>query len=97
MNRPKHQLFWMILYLAIVSLVCLLMFKPLKSAFLANWGFNLLILAALFTGIAINIRQVFALEPELRWIDLFRTGKAGISVSDPTCPSASSWHWASHT
>ena len=84
MHRPNHQLFWMILYLAIVALVCLLMFAPLKSAFMANWGFNLLIVAALATGIAINIRQVMALEPELRWIRMFRTGDIGISVSDPT-------------
>ncbi len=84
MHRPNHQLFWMIFYLAIVALICLLMFGPLKSAFMANWGFNLLIVAALATGIAINIRQVIALEPELRWIRMFRTGDIGISVSDPT-------------
>jgi hypothetical protein len=74
----------MALYLAIVSVVCLLMFLPLQKAFMANWGFNLLIIAALFTGIAINMRQVFALEPELKWIKMFRTGNVGISVSDPT-------------
>lgn len=84
MNNPRHHLFWMTLYLAIVAVVCLLMFAPLKTAFMANWGFNLLILAALVTGIAINMRQVFALEPELRWIKMFRTGNMGISVSDPT-------------
>jgi hypothetical protein len=84
MNHPRHQLFWMTLYLAIVAVVCLLMFVPLKMAFMANWGFNLLILAALVTGIAINVRQVFALEPELHWIKLFRTGDIGISVSEPT-------------
>ncbi len=84
MNNPRHHLFWMTLYLAIVAVVCLLMFTSLKTAFLANWGFNLLILSALITGIAINIRQVFALEPELRWIRMFRTGKIGISVSEPT-------------
>ena len=84
MNNPRHHLFWMTLYLAIVSVVCLLMFAPLKNAFMANWGFNLLILAALVTGIGINMRQVFALEPELQWIKMFRTGKIGISVSEPT-------------
>jgi len=84
MNNPRHHLFWMTLYLAIVCVVCLLMFAPLKTAFMANWGFNLLIIAALVTGIAINMRQVFALEPELQWIKLFRTGNMGISVSDPT-------------
>ncbi len=84
MNHPRHQFFWMTLYLAIVAVVCLLMFVPLKMAFMANWGFNLLILAALVTGIAINMRQVFALEPELHWIKMFRTGNIGISVSEPT-------------
>lgn len=84
MCRPRQNLFWMICYLGIVGIICLLMFVPLKKAFLANWGFNLLILGALVTGIAINMRQVFALEPELRWIKLFRTGNIGISVSDPT-------------
>ena len=84
MNHPRHQLFWMTLYLGIVAVVCLLMFAPLKMAFMANWGFNLLIMAALVTGIAINMRQVFALEPELHWIKMFRTGDIGISVSDPT-------------
>ena len=84
MNHPRHQLFWMTLYLAIVAVICLLMFVPLKMAFMANWGFNLLILAALVTGIAINMRQVFALEPELHWIKMFRTGNIGISVSEPT-------------
>jgi hypothetical protein len=85
MNNPRHHLFWMIFYLAIVAVVCLLMFNPLKSAFMANWGFNLMIVTALVAGIAINMRQVFALEPELRWIKMFRTGNIGISVSDPTC------------
>ncbi len=84
MCRPRHHLFWMTLYQGVVLVVCLLMFAPLKAAFMANWGFNLLIIGALAVGIAINIRQVFALEPELRWINMFRTGKAGISVSDPT-------------
>jgi hypothetical protein len=84
MNNPRQHLFWMVLYLGVVAVVCLLMFAPLKRAFLANWGFNLLIVTALLTGIAINVRQVFALEPELRWIKMFRTGNIGLSVSEPT-------------
>jgi hypothetical protein len=60
------------------------MVVPLKMAFMANWGFNLLIMAALVIGITLNIRQVFALEPELRWIKMFRTGNIGISVAAPT-------------
>ena len=74
----------MALYLSVVAVVCLLMFVPLKTAFLANWGFNLLIVAALVVGIGINMRQVLVLEPEIRWIKIFRTGNMGISVSEPT-------------
>lgn len=70
------------IYLALVAGVCLLLFAPLQSAFMANWGFNSLIIGALLIGIIINIRHVVILEPEIRWITLFRTGEAGISVAE---------------
>jgi hypothetical protein len=56
------------------------LYKPLQTAFLANWVFNLLILCVLLVGIVITYRQVFVLFPELRWIAQFRTGNAGLSV-----------------
>lgn len=80
MSNPKHTLFWMTIYLLIVITVCALIFEPLKSAFLANWVFNALILAVLFVGVALTYRQVLILRPELQWIALFRTGRAGLSV-----------------
>jgi hypothetical protein len=55
---------------------------PLRGAFLANWGFNSLILAVLLVGIVINIRHVLVLGPEITWIKLFRTGETGISVTE---------------
>jgi hypothetical protein len=84
MNNPRHHLFWMAIYLGVVAIVCLFMRTPLTTAFMANWGFNLLIVVALVTGITINMRQVFALSPELHWIKMFRTGDIGLSVSEPT-------------
>jgi hypothetical protein len=80
MSNPKHTLFWMTTFLAVVVVVCALLYKPLESAFLANWVFNLMILCVLLVGIAITYRQVFVLFPELRWIAQFRTGNAGLSV-----------------
>jgi hypothetical protein len=80
MSNPKHTLFWMTTFLTVVVAVCALLFKPLQSAFLANWVFNLLILCVLLVGIVITYRQVFVLFPELRWIAQFRTGNAGLSV-----------------
>jgi len=82
MSNPRNYLILMGIYLAVVMGVCLLLFNPLKSAFMANWGFNLLIICVLFVGIAINMQQVLRLEPEINWIKLFRTGEAGISVSE---------------
>ena len=70
----------MTVFLAVVVVVCALIFQPLKSAFLANWVFNLLIFGVLVVGIVITYRQVIILFPELRWIAQFRTGNAGLSV-----------------
>ncbi|MEX0623924.1 hypothetical protein [Saccharospirillum sp.] len=80
MSNPKHTLFWMTVYLLIVATVCALIYEPLKSAFMANWVFNTLILAVLLIGIGLTYRQVLILRPELQWIALFRTGRSGLSV-----------------
>ena len=84
MTNPRQYLFWTILYLLVVAGVCGLLFSPLKAAFMANWGFNLLIFAALIVGIGINIFQILNLEPEIKWIKIFRTGDLGISITEPT-------------
>ena len=84
MTNPRHYLFWTILYLLVVAGVCGLLFSPLKAAFMANWGFNLLIFAALIVGIGINIFQILNLEPEIKWIKIFRTGDPGLSIAEPT-------------
>lgn len=81
MTSPKQSLFWMAVYLATVAAVCALLFVPLRGAFMANWGFNSLILAVLAVGLVINLRQVVVLGPEITWIKLFRTGETGISVA----------------
>ena len=81
MSNPKHSLFWMAVYLATVVGVCVLLYFPLSQAFLANWAFNSLILGVLVVGIVINLRQVLVLQPEIVWIQLFRTGDTGLSVT----------------
>jgi hypothetical protein len=49
---------------------------------MANWGFNLMILCTLATGIGINMYQVLRLEPEIEWMNIFRTGQLGRSVAE---------------
>jgi len=82
MANPYHSLFWMGVYLAVVAGCCALLYPPLEMAFMANWGFNSMILGVLAIGIAINLRQVLVLNPEIHWIRMFRTGESGISLAD---------------
>ena len=82
MNTIRRYFYLMCIYLAIVMIVCIFLYAPLKDAFMANWGFNLLILGALFVGIGINMYQVLRLEPEINWMQMFRTGQIGISVAE---------------
>jgi len=72
----------MFFYLCIVAIVCAFLFKPLERAFMANWGFNLVILGALVIGILLNVRRVIVLQPEINWIKIFRTGTSGLSVAE---------------
>lgn len=82
MINSRRYLYFMFIYLAIVACVCIFLYTPLKSAFMANWGFNLVILGALAAGIGINMYQVLRLEPELKWMQMFRTGEMGVSMAD---------------
>lgn len=83
MSNPRHSLVLMGIYLGIVFVICILLFNPLKNAFMANWGFNSLILLALAVGIGINMYQVLRLEPEIEWMEVYRTGDIGVSVTTP--------------
>ncbi len=71
----------MLVYLIVVGAICVLLFRPLESAFMANWVFNGLILGVLCVGVLITFRQVMILKPELEWIKVFRTGQTGLSVT----------------
>jgi len=83
MTNPRHYLYLTIIYLAVVAGVCVFLWPSLQAAFMTNWGFNSLIVAALCVGIGINIYQIMRLEPEIRWIKIFRTGRPGLSMADP--------------
>jgi hypothetical protein len=82
MRNPRHYLYLMFICLAVVGLICALLFSSLKSAFMANWGFNLMIFCTLATGIGINMYQVLRLEPEIEWMNIFRTDQLGRSVAE---------------
>ncbi len=82
MSMLRYYLLLMIFYLVLVTGVCALLYEPLHRAFMANWGFNLVILGALAIGILLNFRRVIVLSSEISWIEIFRTGTAGLSVAE---------------
>lgn len=68
---------WMAVFLALVAGVSALLYPALKDAFMANPVFNGMIIGVLVIGIAVNFRQVIALNPELAWLITRRRGESG--------------------
>lgn len=83
MSRPKQTLLWMSVFILLVLIGCLLLFKPLYQAFLANVAFNSVIFAVFLVGIVINFRQVIRLYPEVEWIERYQTSTTSARVVSP--------------
>lgn len=72
MTRPTRSLIWIGGFLAAVFVLAGLIAPRLGQAFMANPFFNGVILAVLLAGIAINLRQVLALNRDIDWIEHYR-------------------------
>ncbi len=72
MTRPNTYLIRMLLFLAVVLGVTILLADRLLTAFANNPPLNGFIGAVLLAGIVWNLHQVLRLNPEVRWIELFR-------------------------
>jgi len=83
MTRPQRFLTRMILFLIAVGGVAVLLFLPLREAFLANAPLNGLILGVLLLGIIFNFRQVGMLYPEAAWIESFSQNQPVVSQAKP--------------
>jgi len=84
MTRPKRYLIRMVLFLLAVMAAAILLFGQLQDAFFANAALNGLILGVLLIGIFNNFRQVLMLDPEVRWIEDFKSDRPGVrSDSSP--------------
>ena len=75
MTRPKKYLVRMVLFLIAVAGAAVLLLDQLQGAFFANGALNGLILGVLFIGILNAFRQVAMLNPEVKWIEDFRSDK----------------------
>jgi hypothetical protein len=75
LSAPHVFLFRMLLFIILVGLVAAFLREQIVVAFMANPGLNGLIILVEVTGIALSLRQVVRLYPEIRWVNNFRGGE----------------------
>ncbi len=73
----------MLVFLILCSLVLVVLYRQIWTAFLANPGLNALIIFVLAVGIALAFRQVTRLFPEINWVNSFRLADPGLAVERP--------------
>jgi hypothetical protein len=83
MTRPTRFLLRTLFFLVAVGGVVAALFEGIADAFSHHIALNGLIMGVLALGIAFNLRQIFALNREIDWIDTFRAGKPALSGATP--------------
>ena len=83
LSSPRIFVVRMLVFLVLVALVAVVLYRQILGAFMANPGLNGLILGVLFIGIILSFRQVIRLFPEVAWVNNFRLADPGISVDRP--------------
>jgi hypothetical protein len=80
LSSPTIFLVRMLVFLVLCSLIAVVLYKQIFTAFLANPGLNALIGAVLLIGIILAFRQVIRLYPEISWVNNFRIADPGLAV-----------------
>jgi uncharacterized protein YneF (UPF0154 family) len=83
LSSPRIFLFRMMVFVVLGGLVAFLLHKQIEVAFMANPGLNAVIIAVLFIGIVLSVRQVARLYPEIAWVNNFRLADPGLAVDRP--------------
>ena len=83
LSSPRIFLVRMLVFLILCSLVVVVLYRQIWTAFLANPGLNGLIIGVLVIGILLAFRQVIRLFPEVSWVNGFRLADPGIAVERP--------------
>src|SRR3712207_8763300 len=83
LSSPRIFLVRMVIFLIIAGFVPLVLYREVANAFMANPGLNGLILGVLIVGIAMAIRNVVGLVPEVRWVNSFRRRELGFEQNPP--------------
>ena len=76
---PRIFLVRMLVFIVLCSLMLVVLYKQIISAFFANPGLNALIAAVLAIGIIFAFRQVIRLYPEIAWVNNFRIAEPGVA------------------
>jgi hypothetical protein len=82
-SSPRIFLVRMVVFLVLCALVCVLLYRQIWAAFLANPSLNGIILGTLLIGILLAVRQVLRLFPEVEWVNNFRLADPGLAVNEP--------------
>src|SRR6202048_4548420 len=80
LSSPRIFLVRMLVFLVLCSLLVVVLYKQIITAFFANPGLNALIGAVLLIGIILSFRQVIRLYPEVAWVNNFRIADPGLAV-----------------
>jgi hypothetical protein len=80
LSSPRIFLVRMLVFLTLCVLLCVVLYKQIWNAFLANPGLNALILSVLVIGILLSFRQVLRLFPEVSWVNGFRLADPGLAI-----------------
>src|SRR3978361_2553922 len=80
LSSPRIFLFRMLVFLVLCTLVVVVLYKQIITAFFANPGLNALIGAVLLIGIILSFRQVIRLYPEVSWVNNFRIADPGLAI-----------------
>jgi hypothetical protein len=83
LSSPRIFMVRMIIFLIIAAFVPLVLYREVANAFMANPGLNGLIVGVLVIGIAMAVRNVVGLIPEVRWVNSFRRRETSLDQTPP--------------
>ena len=78
---PRIFLVRMLVFLVLCTLIMVVLYKQIITAFFANPGLNALIGLVLAIGIVLSFRQVIRLYPEVAWVNNFRIADPGLAMT----------------
>ena len=83
LSSPRIFMVRMIIFLIIAAFVPLVLYRQVVAAFMANPGLNGLIVGVLVVGIAMAMRNVVGLIPEVHWVNSFRRRETNLEQTPP--------------